>query len=193
MKQYALFLAAAAGVTTVFSPLVMAQPTVSKSVEYYDVKGWDAAFIHNEMDAKGPNDRNSGKRVWAHTRWRVNWKFSYDEQSISCRITKIDTDVRLSFVVPKWVERNKAPESVQKKWDAFYAALQKHEFNHAQHGIKAAQEIEALVGSLGKKRLCSQAKDEASEKARVIIDKYGQMDVEYDDKTDHGKTEGVTF
>ena len=82
-------------------PVAFAEPTIMKNVEYYDVNGTDPAFIVDEMNAKGPKDINSGKRVWAHTRWYVKWKIDYNEQSTSCVISNVKTSVTVDFVVPR--------------------------------------------------------------------------------------------
>jgi predicted secreted Zn-dependent protease len=187
--KYLIFVFAFALVST----STMAEPTVRKFIEYYDVRGWDAAFIHNEMDAKGPRDRNSGNRVWAHTDWYVTWKFKYAEEPLSCKINHVETDVKINFVVPRWVERDKAPQSVKDKWDAFYAILQKHEQKHAMHGVSAAREIETSILTLPAKRTCKQAKEAAHALAKSITDKYAAMDIAYDNKTDNGRTEGIVF
>lgn len=171
----------------------LAEPTIKKNVQYYDVKGWDSAFIHNEMDAKGPRDRNSGDRVWAHTHWNVKWNFNYAEESLSCKISQVSTTVTINFIVPRWVERDKAPQLVKDKWDKFYAALQKHEQQHALHGVLAAREIESQLLNLPKKRTCNQAKDAGTQTARTIIKEHAKMDIEYDRKTDQGRTEGLVF
>ena len=168
-----------------------AEPTIQKNVEYYDVKGIDPAFVVDEMNAKGPEDMNSGNRVWAHTRWRVKWNVDYNEQNTSCVMNNIRTSVTVDFVVPRWVDRDKAKPYMQKKWDAFYLALQKHEQQHAMHGVQAAREIEAALNTIGEKRLCSQIKKMAKPLADGIIKKYSDMDIVFDDKTDHGKNDGV--
>jgi len=172
---------------------VAAAPSITKNIEYYDVKGWDAAFIKNEMNAKGPRDMNSGNRVWAHTHWKVRWNFEYAEESLSCEINRVATSVTVNFVVPKWIERDKAPQLVRDKWDNFYTTLQKHEQQHAMHGVQAARDIENQIASLPAKRTCKQAKEAANIAAKAIIKKYSDMDIAYDSKTDHGRTEGVVF
>ena len=68
-----------------------AEPLIEKNVEYYDVYGTDTAFIVDEMNAKGPEEVNSGDRFWAQTRWRVKWRISYNEQNTSCEISDINT------------------------------------------------------------------------------------------------------
>lgn len=183
--------------TLIFSLVALssafAEPSLTKNVEYYDIKGWDAALIHQEMDAKGPVDRNSGNRVWAHTHWRIKWKFDYLEENLNCSIQDVRTDVTVDFVVPRWTERDKASASVQSKWDKFYTALQQHEQQHALYGIQAAREIEKIIPTLPKKRLCKQIGEDANARAQEIIRKYNKKDIEFDAKTDHGRTEGVTF
>ena len=189
MNWKVLFLTCCIG----FSVTAWATPNVEKKVEYYDVKGWDLARIQQEMNANGPVDRNSGNRVWAHTTWRVRWNITYAEESISCRPQSIEAVLYLEFVVPRWIERDKAPEAVQKKWDIFYAALQKHEQQHAIFGYDAAKEIEEALMAIPKKRLCSQVREEADAISEKIIRKHNLRDIELDAKTDHGRAEGVTF
>lgn len=172
---------------------VRAEPTVNKDVEYYDIKGRDIPFLMGEMDAKGPRDMNSGDKVWAHTKWRVRWSGDKDQTRTSCRHTNIQTTLHLTFVVPRWVDNDGVSEQVKKEWERFYAALQKHEYKHAMHGMDAANEIEQALLNMDTEASCRNLDEKTKKLVDDIIKKHARRDVVLDDETNNGRTEGVLF
>lgn len=170
-----------------------AEPTVVKNVQYYDITGRDIPFLMGEMDTKGPRDRHSGRKVWAHTRWRIDWDAQREETRTSCKYADIKTVVRLDFIVPRWVNNDGVSQQVKKAWDRFYAALQKHEYKHAMHGVGAAQDIERQLLALKTEASCRILDKKAEEIVNKVIQEYSRKDLILDDQTKHGRTEGVVL
>ncbi len=153
---------AAAGLLTAMFFLggpVAADPDVRTVTKYYDITGSSAKDLKRQMKQLGP------KGYWAYTRWYVHW-------TANCRL-----DVKISYTLPRLKNPDSTPLPLRKKWQAMLENLVLHEQKHAEHGIRAAEEIE--------KANCK--------KASAIIKKWSQQDKDFDAETRHGKTQGVTL
>lgn len=102
---------------------------------------------------------------WAYTNWYVRW-------TGSCQVS-----VEISYTVPKHMNEAALPANLRTRWQAMYNALVAHERKHGQHGINAANEIAAAGCTNGD----------------AIIKKWANADKVLDQRTTHGKTEGVVF
>jgi predicted secreted Zn-dependent protease len=170
----------------------MAQEAV-KNTKFYDIQGRTAEDLHEAMDKYGPSDRNHGRRVWAHTRWYVKWKFEYEERRNQCSIKSVKTETTIDFNYPRWTNKSDGPRAVQRRWEEFMATLIKHENKHAKHGLLAAAEVRKVLPQLPPQRTCERMKEVAKAKGKEITDKYHAMDIEYDRRTRNGATEGITM
>ena len=139
--------------------LASAKPKVKENWSYYEVRGNSIGQLQSQLKSKGP------KGFWAYTSWYVRW-------SGACAVS-----VEIRYTMPKLIKNDAMPASVLSIWNKMYAALEKHERNHGQHGINAAREIERNGCRNGK----------------AIIRKWAEQDRIYDRKTQHGKTEGIRF
>jgi predicted secreted Zn-dependent protease len=69
--------------------------------------------------------------------------------------------------------------------------LRQHERQHGQHGIDAAHEIEKEIGSLEGRPTCDALVEDVNALGHRIVKKHAARDVEYDQRTHHGRDEGV--
>ena len=136
-----------------------AKPTVKIKQTTYRIHGTTAKQILAQMKQHGPNG------YWAYTDWYVRW-------TGSCRVS-----VEIDYKVPKHTNEAALPANLRARWKAMVAALVKHEHEHGQHGINAANEI-AAAGCLN---------------GDAIIKKWANEDTRLDKRTRHGKKEGVVF
>ena len=137
----------------------LAQPVESMSVSYYAVKG----VTVNELVRSLNRHRAGGS--WAYTSWRVTRP--------GCSIKLV-----IRQTLPKWVDRNRASSTVQKKWNRFYAALLAHEAQHVQIARSAAAAADVLSCSADYTRVVRQWA--ASERA-------------FDERTQHGIKTGASL
>ena len=84
-------------------------------------------------------------------------------------------------------------KAIEKKFNAYYAALLLHEKGHKESGVLAATEIEETLLSLPEKSNCDELEVIANKKARNIIRKFNKKDIVYDYKTQHGETQGAVI
>ena len=136
-----------------------AAPKVKQITRVYKVSATSVQGLILEMNRRGP------RGYWGFTEWNVRW-------SRSCKL-----EVDVIYTLPRHANPSSMPADVRQKFDSMLAALTKHERQHGQHGIRAAQEIEANRCRNG----------------HAIIKKYNAADIAYDKKTGHGVLEGATL
>ena len=143
-----------------FAAPAAADPAVTVITNYYAIEGNTAGDLRRDMNRKGP------KGFWAYTNWYVNW-------SATCHVS-----LRIVYTLPRWRDRDMAPEELRLKWDTFLSHLIAHENGHATHGRNAASEID---------------KSRCSSSPGTIVRRWANQDRVYDAKTGHGRTQGVAF
>jgi predicted secreted Zn-dependent protease len=154
--------------------------------DYYEVRGATAEALLAAMKANQPSTRH------ASTEWHVDWNYEYLLKRDECILRSLNVRVRVRFTLPQWVDSERADEALQGEWKRYFGALQLHESGHAGLGIAAAKEMVRLVNSRewrapDRTELKAQI-DEACDK---VVQEFRARDVAYDEKTDHGRTQGA--
>ncbi len=167
-------------------------PQVDVSYQYYDIQGNKAPALLREMHHKGFRGAK-GKTFDAHTDWTVKWDYKYREEGLHCKVDPLNVKVSIVYILPRWNDRRGASANLSQKWETFYAALQLHEKGHADHGIQAGEEVEALLIHLGKETACKDFNRKATEQGKAVIQQYAQKDEDYDTATQHGILQGAKF
>ena len=75
----------------------------------------------------------------------------------------------------------------------WYPALVKHENQHASHAIETARNGERKILAIPGKSRCQELDKRAKEVARELIQQVQHRDRQYDQKTNHGETEGAAL
>jgi predicted secreted Zn-dependent protease len=169
-------------------------PAVTVNYVYYQIGGSTAAQLRAQMDTLGPFDAQFGNRRYdALTRWYGSWRYSYIVQNNRCTIERVLVNTNVTITLPQWNPPSQASRQLQRKWNRYIQALQTHENGHKQHGIEAGKEIFKLLNNLPSYRSCQDLQTAANNKSNQIIAKYNQRDIDYDRRTQHGRTQGATF
>lgn len=175
-----------------FFGLSDADPTVKETTKYYKVNGSSAGQVRKNMTAKSPIVFE-GKKFDAYTKWDVSWNFFWEEGNDICSITSVETTVTVSFTFPKWIDYYNADVALQQQWDQYMEALVEHEHGHKNIGVAAAEEIEEELLEIDSFSTCSQLERAANKRGHEIINKYVDIEKEYDKKTNHGMNTGAVF
>jgi predicted secreted Zn-dependent protease len=169
-----------------------AEPHVKIKYNYYEIQGTTAKELRQEMNLSGPLDKGE-KRYDAETKWHVRWQYWFGKNRYECWINRVTTEVEVIFTFPKWKRSKKISGDLEQQWLNYMKALQEHENGHKEFGINAAKEIEGRLMSLRPLRSCNALENMANSIANQIIDKYIKIQIEYDRRTDHGRTQGAVF
>jgi len=185
LKTFGLLLALFAAVST------YAEPVVTTSFEYYDIKPAQRSDINNEMSDKSPI-RQGSSTFLGLTKWHVKWRFNYKMSTAGlCSITKVSTTLDVKYTMPRIAEDFAVKADVLTAFNRYYEALMLHEEEHKNSGLYAAREIEAALPKLETDTDCDRLVNTANSLGHKIIKKYYKRDADYDKKTDHGRLEGV--
>jgi len=170
----------------------VAEPTVTITYNYYEIEGWTAGDLRQQMDRHGIRWSN-GNTYDAYTSWDVNWHYRYRMIDGECSMVKVTITVKVEFRLPRWRDYENAPVALQKKWDDYMQALRHHENGHKDFGIKAAAEIESTLAELKPAESCEELAKTANDLAQQIISKYAEAEKAYDAETNFGVTQGAVF
>jgi len=152
----------------------------------YEVHGTNAEALLASMNPHQPSSTH------ASTEWRIDWNYECQQKSDECILRSFTTRVRVRYTLPQWVDSQRADKALQEEWKRYLGALGLHESGHAGFGIAAAKEMVRLVNSREWR-----APDQKELKARIdeecdkTLREFRAREVAYDEKTDHGRTQGA--
>lgn len=169
-----------------------AEPKTTIQFKYYPIYPRRPQDLAQELDARSPIIFQ-GKKYRGYTQWRVRWQFYWQEAPQSCRITRVNTYLEVIYTLPQIPPRHQTTPETRQKFNRYLQALFQHEENHKNSGLDSAGEIERTLLTLAPVKTCSQLETLANQTAQAIIEKYRRRDREYDQRTDHGRREGVTL
>lgn len=79
------------------------------------------------------------------------------------------------------------------QWNAYLDALRRHENGHREIGVGAGQAIYQAVDQLPSYDSCDALEQAAEATGRRILEQHRQQELDYDQATNHGATQGVRF
>jgi predicted secreted Zn-dependent protease len=156
--------------------------------DYYEVRGTNAEALLASMNAHGSSTNH------ASTQWRVDWDYDFVIKPDECILRSFSTRVRIRYILPQWVDWQRGGKALQGEWKRYLGALGIHESGHGGFGIAAAKEMVRLVNSREWR-----APDHNELRTRIdevcanTLREFRAQEVAYDQKTDHGRTQGACF
>jgi predicted secreted Zn-dependent protease len=178
-------------VPATFAPSA-AEPKVSQSITYYDVTGASAAAVRTDLDQLGPMDQIEGRRHDAVTHWNIRWRYSYSGSSSGCRIASVAVTVDATTTMPR-LKSDAASTELTDAFASFADKLLAHEKDHAQNALDTARRIEHGIGDLPPESSCDQLGRIANALGERLLEEGRRLDVEYDARTQHGRSQGARF
>ena len=171
---------------------VTAAPDISINNIYYNVSGETAEDIWNDIMNKSPV-RQNGKQHVAYTSWIVNWRFWWIDKVETCEISEVSTSLDITYTLPRLMQNPSMTDALSNRWHKYYSALFKHEQGHKNFGVRAAEQIEKELVAMSARPDCTRLERDANETANRILDKYRQLEIRYDQSTNHGLDTGAVF
>jgi predicted secreted Zn-dependent protease len=170
-----------------------AEPVVSETVQYYDVSGADARAVRASLNRNGPVSATDGKRYDAVAKWNVAWRYRYKPANGRCAITSASTEVKATIAFPRLQSDANTPAELKASFANYAEKLMLHEKGHVQNAIDAARRIETGIRALPPEPTCALLEAAANKLAHALIKEANQADIDYDARTQHGRTQGVRF
>lgn len=168
-------------------------PAAAEVVEHlqqrsYPVSAAAEQRLYEAIDAASPI-RQDGRVFHGYTRWDLNWRFATQARSDGrCRITSVFVELRITIDLPELREGSEAQRAA---FAAYLPALREHEMGHAQNGRDAAAAIERRIFILPEMRSCIELNQQANQIGQQAVAEFQRRDVQYDQRTQHGKTQGA--
>jgi Predicted secreted Zn-dependent protease len=164
----------------------------TETVKYYDVRGSSIDELRRDVFSRGPYDERNGQRYAGWAEWRIQWSFDRRVVPQGCAVSRAATETHVQYTLPRWVDADKAPAELRKRWREFVEALMQHELGHGQLARELADRIEFAIESLPPEPTCEELDRRVNELAtRMILEDDTQE--AYDRETLHGQTQGAAF
>jgi predicted secreted Zn-dependent protease len=192
VRLAAAFFAAAlsaVGATT----CALAGPVVRQTFDYYNVSGASVQEIRADLNQRGPTDGREHRHFDAVTRWYVRWQYTYKPTAAGCEIVTVSTAVDVTYSLPRLSANSAAPTNVRHAFAHYLERLLVHENGHAQNGIDIAKRIEDGIRGLHAAPTCASLAAAANSLGQSLIKEANRLDIDYDARTQHGRTQGAWF
>ena len=197
MKPTLIFLALFIGWTLPAADRPGGKLTVKRDIQYYDIRGRTPNELRKALDAQGPLNPVGKKRFDARTDWTLQWTYKWDgklaKQAGFFRLSEWTVDVKSTIILPRWVELEEAKPFDQRRWKIYMARLKLHENGHAKLAELAGDAANKAFANLKVYPSSEKLKEAVRLKAQEILKLHRAMELEYDQKTDHGKKQGARF
>jgi predicted secreted Zn-dependent protease len=188
-----ILLAATICAASAMPTVALADPIVSEVFKYYDVDGETAQDLRADLNRRGPIDGNEHRRFDAVTHWHIAWRYTYRDSAGRCEIATASTHVDISYAFPRLATNGSAPSALRRAFGDYLERLLVHEKGHAQTAIDIGKRIEDGIRTLPPAPMCSALRVIANNLGHSLIEEANRIDVEYDARTDHGRTQGARF
>ena len=141
--------------------------------EPYDVTGTTLAQVSEQLDP---------------TEWgRCRYEYEYSYETTNGRTTKVDVTLMLTVRLPRWQGQgwDDASEAAKAEWRRMMRALEAHEEGHAEIARQWAPTV--------KERLLNQREGNVEQRYNQVFVQVRAEQDDYDDRTHHGQTQGVSL
>ena len=156
---------------------IFAEPIIKARTEYYEIHGITAKDIRKDMNQH--RLRTEGfENHDANAICDINWR---------CGRSPIVT-LDITFQMPKWVDYSKGSRELQEEWQRFEKSTKIHEEGHRRIAEEYSRAVERRIlaeGPMIAGKLDTDLND--------ILADCSRKQIEYDNATDHGKTQGAFF
>ena len=168
-----------------------ATPKQDSRTVTYPVSGATEAEVRESLD-RSPLSPDGRRRV-GYTQADISWEFRYRESGGRCRVVSATVTLNVTITLPEWTPPSGATRALRDRWDRFLGALTAHEQGHVDIALATAQRIEDALWRAPTQRSCKGYDDVLGRIANDLFDAAEVEQKKFDEDTDHGRTQGVSF
>jgi predicted secreted Zn-dependent protease len=182
-------LAAAIGLET--NKYVNQDITYHESYRYYQISGNNESVLRTEMN----NKRYicyGGVPYDGCADWYIRWSVPIDSGGNRCQ-KPIYVNVEMKYTLPQWNTPNDSPIELKNKWEKFIKSLKTHEDGHKENAVNGGKELLKSLNDLSDNYNCSELGKIADIRGNGILEEIRKNDLQYDDTTNHGFSQGARF
>lgn len=159
----------------------------STRTEYYSIFGTTGAELYSEMSAKGPEG------FFATTRHEYSYNYRTSMINGRCRIAARSIDMDITYTMPRWENESTADAELQARWKEWYRLIDLHEQDHGAFAESGYNDILSGWRRIGSSANCQEIRNQVEQVYSSIRARVNQQNAEYDQSTNHGQSQGVTF
>jgi predicted secreted Zn-dependent protease len=168
-----------------------AEPAITEDVRFYPVTGATIADIRADLRTKRLRDM-TGAYGDARTSWRVRWRFdTADGPEGGCALANVRVEIIVRTLAPELSPEAALSGEDRARFDAYHAALLRHENRHREIAVEGARRIEAALNATPSTASCGDIRSSANTRADAELDALNARSVAYDRATRHGRLEGA--
>jgi predicted secreted Zn-dependent protease len=158
--------------------------------QVYSITAATAEDLADAIRRFGPEVE--GKRVAGATEQNTTWDYQVARTGDECRIHAIEVGLTLTTTLPAWANASDAPTDLRAQWEAFAAAVKRHEDEHKRLNLEGAHDLLQRLRSISP-RSCTQLTREVSARGEASLRRYADLNAKFDRDTRGGSTEGVVW
>jgi predicted secreted Zn-dependent protease len=167
---------------------------VNRTETFYDVTGRSEQALLRDLTRHGP--RVGAERRFGRTAWTARWEIAYRTpppgSNAPCRMRRADVHLDVEVTLPRWNAPDDAPAALRRDWASFTDALAFHEREHRESIVNAGRRLVRALEGL-EAPTCTALEEKAGAEARTIIKEARAYNRRYDERTDHGRTQGARW
>jgi predicted secreted Zn-dependent protease len=151
----------------------------------YQVTGGSSHEIWNDIHKKAAHG-------WAgYTHTNFHWTYKSATRGGHCQIDSYSITVSATTSLPKWKQGEGAPADLQARVARFENALALHEEGHKANAVRIANDLSAQFAAVPPQGDCAALDRLLREKSGLATSALQKEDVAYDERTNHGETQGA--
>ena len=172
-----------------------ASVTTEERFIYYEISGNTASELRASINS---HTRNFKNRFDAATQWKITWQFGYKPRQKKCKITEVNIDASIDYVLPQWPDASKHPnKQLVNHWQRFITQLLAHEKQHGAFVKAATLEVERRIITADDTSFappnCKKLQQLANQRAQSVITRLEMQHATFDRETNHGRDTGALF
>lgn len=168
--------------------VVVPDTVIVESASHYDIKAIDEPGLVKELNEKGPKGS-----YWAYTNVGISSWWDTKQVGSTCVLVNPGVRVNINILYPAWNPPKGVKPRVIAKWEAMYAALVRHQGEHAQFAKDQGNALTALTREHSSDSSCELLDSYLRKKSDDLQSKREAEDRDLDKRTADGSKEGVAI
>ena len=179
---------------TVFRPAQRwsSAPFIRETYDTYTVRGTSIPELRAGLSRNGVR-MNNGDIYDALTSWDVKWEYDYDRSSGACSVDDFRAVVDVTIRYPRWVSKDNAPTQLAEAWDTYLHSLIRHEQDHRDIAVSAAERLIRAATALPPAATCADLDRAVEALGRSFMKQLSLEQQAYDAETCHGVMQGAVL
>ena len=169
---------------------------IERKLDNYNIRGRNSAELRAAMDAKGPLNKELGKRFDARTDWEIDWTYKWDKPLAEkgvYRLSQWTIQLNVKIILPRWENARDGLPFERRRWQVYQARLQLHEAGHVKLAERTAAALDETFSTISLFPSREKLEEAIRARAAAILRKHTAFHLDYDRRTRHGKTQGAQF